>query len=168
MSAQIEFIRATTNTAFNYNASAGSITPTSITVNPRLMHRRIYADVRHPNSQDRVVTFTLDFRLNGASVGSLQQKVGDSNTGLGLADWWGLTGSFGVSTPQLYRYVPNSLLTCYPSAANGEYMREVAPLDVTLEIDTITLTVNALTPGPANTGQWRVVLAALNSFHRFG
>lgn len=151
--------------SFAYNALPGAITVQDLPVDPDLLHRKIYADVRQPSGYQRIVAFTLDFLLTSVSQGTIAQRACDSTVAIGNGERaYGFGATFGLSsgTP---RQTSDGLQTTVANSGSGSEVREVAPITLRIKCDTIRLTVTEWSSAATQDGE--IVLACLSSYHRF-
>lgn len=169
---QIEFVRLASGNTFAYNAAPATINALNplIAVNPDLINRRIYADVRQPSGFTRIVTFTLTFKLAGQSVGSITQRVLDASAsawgasqqyyGLGATADPGSAGSAWTG-----HRVPHSMSCIVTDVSGGDTIREVVPIELAAKFDEISVSVSEWST-PTTSNGW-IILACLSTFHRF-
>lgn len=173
MSAQIEFIRLAAGNTFPGNSAAGSITATLSGLTPALLHRRIFANVTQPSDFTRIVAFTLDFKLRGVSQGTIGQRLiyGSATQPASAEHYWSLGANQGTAgTSEDVRKLPGGLLYMVRNATAAGVNRELCPIEVTLQIDSIVLTCTEWssdlnTSDSAN--NIHVCLACLSSLHPF-
>lgn len=173
MSSQIEFIRLTTGNTFPGNSLPAAISANLTGLTPALLHRRVYANITQPADFTRVVAFTLDFKLQGVSQGTIGQRLiyegGTKPTG--VQHYWSLgVGGGGGSAVEDLRKLPGSMLSQVQNATAMGVNREIAPIDVTLQIDEIALTCtewNTYLYDAAAANYLHIVLACMSSLHRF-